>query len=86
MPRFPDLWVTGVCLVSFFCYFCGLVTVETLLQPMSAHIFGWNDDDSILYLGIFVACQGILSAFVFSWVGPLAKRIDERYTKSSLRI
>ncbi len=51
---------------------------HSLMQPISAHQFGWEDQDSLLYVGLFTACSGLLSAFCFAWVGPLSRRVDER--------
>jgi ceroid-lipofuscinosis MFS transporter 7 len=45
---------------------------------MASDHWGWNEADTILYLGIILAAGGILSCFSFSLIGPLSKRVDER--------
>ncbi len=51
---------------------------------MTSHQFGWEDEESVMYVGIFVACQGLLAGFVFAWIGPLSRRIDERSAQSKM--
>eukprot|EP00095_Tigriopus_kingsejongensis_P005987 maker-scaffold48_size466083-snap-gene-3.27 protein:Tk05987 transcript:maker-scaffold48_size466083-snap-gene-3.27-mRNA-1 annotation:"major facilitator superfamily domain-containing protein 8" len=63
---------------GFFSFFCSFVLLETLVSPMAIDQFGWNQEDTILYLGITMAAGGALAAFCFGAIGPLSKRFDER--------
>ena len=65
--------------IQHFVFTSACVSFPRILQPMSMHQFGWEDEDAVTYVGIFVACQGLLASFVFAWIGPLSKRIDERW-------
>ena len=40
--------------------------------------FGWSRQEAVLYLGITNAVGGIVGGAVFTTIGPLSKRIDER--------
>ena len=49
------------------------------MTPLAIDQWGWTKEDAILYLGITMACGGVLSGFCFACIGPLSKKFDERF-------
>ena len=48
------------------------------MTPLAIDQWGWEEEEAILYLGITMACGGVLSGVCYACIGPLAKRFDER--------
>ena len=40
--------------------------------------FGWTEQDTVMYFGIMMACNGFATLLLFLSVGPMCKRFDER--------
>ena len=40
--------------------------------------WAWTREMAVKYMGITMACGGIIGGMCFASIGPLAKRIDER--------
>ena len=49
------------------------------MTPLAIDLWGWTEEDAILYLGITMACGGVLSGICYGSIGPLAKKFDERF-------
>ena len=46
--------------------------------PLCMDNFGWTEQDTVLYFGIIMACNGVVT-LLLSWsIGPISKRFDER--------
>lgn len=48
------------------------------MTPLAIDQWGWTKEDAIMYLGITMACGGLLSGLCFATIGPLSKKFDER--------
>ena len=49
------------------------------MTPLAIDQWGWTKEDAIMYLGITMAAGGVLSGLCFATIGPLSKKLDERW-------
>jgi len=74
----PDWLVTVTCCFNFFAIILNYVLGETTSTPTVMDQFAWSRQEAVLYLGITNAAGGVMGGLVFTLIGPLSKRYDER--------
>ncbi|XP_014217361.1 major facilitator superfamily domain-containing protein 8-like, partial [Copidosoma floridanum] len=63
---------------AFFVLVFNFVLLETLGTSLTMDQFAWGREDSVFYMGLLMSVGAVISCVVFSGVGPLSKRFDER--------
>ncbi|XP_066988695.1 major facilitator superfamily domain-containing protein 8-like isoform X6 [Macrobrachium rosenbergii] len=77
LPK-PDYLVLVVVLIIVFIILAMYVLLETIMVPMTMDMYAWSDKLAITVVGIGLSIGGVLTIVMFSIVGVVSKKLDER--------
>ncbi|XP_068231159.1 major facilitator superfamily domain-containing protein 8-like isoform X1 [Palaemon carinicauda] len=77
LPK-PDYPILVVVLVIVFIILTMYVLLETIMVPMTMDMYAWSDKLAITIIGIGLSIGGVITVVMFSIVGVVSKKLDER--------
>ncbi|XP_064098399.1 major facilitator superfamily domain-containing protein 8-like isoform X2 [Macrobrachium nipponense] len=77
LPK-PDYLMLVVVLIIVFIILAMYVLLETIMVPMTMDMYAWSDKLAITVVGIGLSIGGVLTIVMFSIVGVVSKKLDER--------
>ena len=78
MSMKPDIPAIAALALAFFVFLFNFILLETIGTPICMQQLGWDEGDSITYLGITMAIGACLSLVCFATVPYVTSRVDER--------
>jgi len=74
----PDYVGITICLVCLSIYYFNFVFMEAVGAPICMEQFGWTQSQTVIYFGILIGVDGILSLGCYLALNWLSSRVEER--------